>query len=257
MSTPGAASGRDRPRSRAHERRRGRAAVPRRRRSPRGRTRAPTRRRGEVAVQQLLRLVRLGRDPGALAQLQHRLLRGRRAPAPRPPRGALLSSLRAAAQRAPPRPRAGASRCPRRAAPRSRRRRRVARGVAPARLDLRRADDDLVAQGRRAAVSLPGDEPARPRHARAASSVSAVSPSWETPTSRSRRPPAATSSSAWTASPAGHGRVERRAAPGVEQTRAVGEASVGRDLRQPLGWAATARLVFRRACRPGLYHRAR
>ena len=33
--------------------------------------------RGEVAVQELLGVVRAGRDPRALAELQHRLLRGR------------------------------------------------------------------------------------------------------------------------------------------------------------------------------------
>ena len=39
--------------------------------------------RGEIAVEELLGLVRLGRDPGAFAQLQHRLVRGRSSrPAP-------------------------------------------------------------------------------------------------------------------------------------------------------------------------------
>ena len=42
--------------------------------------------RGEVAVQELLRLVRLRRDLCAFAELQHRLVRGRPGPGPRPRR---------------------------------------------------------------------------------------------------------------------------------------------------------------------------
>ena len=66
--------------------------------------------RGEVAVEELLGLVRLRRDPGSLAQLQHRLVRRRQLPPrARHDEPLLLPDLRATAPRAPPRPRPGAT----------------------------------------------------------------------------------------------------------------------------------------------------
>ena len=108
--------------------------------------------RGEVAVQQLLRLVRVRVDPRALAQLEHRLLRGRPVAT-----GADDDHLLACGaadlrlQRLLDRARQPADLL---AVQRGERRdrARVARRVAPRALDLRRADDHLVGQRRRAAT---------------------------------------------------------------------------------------------------------
>ena len=154
-------------------------------------------------MQELLRLVRLGRDPGALAQLQHRLVRGGQIPARARHEEPLLLPHLGQRRRERLLDRA---RQPRDVLPvqRSDRRDRagVARGVAPALLDLRRADDDLVAELGDRPVRRPVTSHRGPRQARAASSVSGVSPSCETKTSKSAsRSGRSTSSSACTASP--------------------------------------------------------
>ena len=117
--------------------------------------------RREEAVEQLLGVVDLRRDPGALVQLQPRLLRRRPLAAgpgdedPRLPgrglreRKRLLDRAREpldvlAAQRSDRRDRAG-----------------VARRVAPRLLDLRRADDDLVGELGERRHGRAGDEPLR------------------------------------------------------------------------------------------------
>ena len=109
-------------------------------------------------------MVRLGRDQRALAQLQHRLLRRRPVAAGAGDEERSCAGAGLAAPRAPPRRRPASHDDVLAAQRRDRRdRARVARGVAPALLDLRRADDDLVARARRAASSrAPGDEPLRP-----------------------------------------------------------------------------------------------
>ena len=98
-------------------------------------------------MQELLRLVRLGRDVRAFAELQDRLL-GRRPVAP----GACDDPALVVGH-GQARPREDALDCVRKPrdvlAPQRCQARdgsRVARRVAPALLDLRRADDDLVAR---------------------------------------------------------------------------------------------------------------
>ena len=184
-------------------------------------------------------------DPRALAQLQHRLLRGRpvaagagdedlrlrRAPAPsarerrldgvRQPRDVL------AAQRGDRRDRA-----------------RVARGVAPRLLDLGRARRSTSSASSASGESAaPVTSHFGPENARAASSVSGVSPSCETQTmqvgvgrrehglERLHRPPA------------GLRRVERGAAAGEDDARAVRQPPVAGTARSHSGCASTARRV--------------
>ena len=73
------------------------------------------------------------------------------------------------------------------------------------------------------------------RTPRAASTVSGVVPSCETHTIRSASGGASTASSACTAQPAGLRGVERRAAPGEDDARPVGQPPVARNGAQPLG----------------------
>ena len=192
--------------------------------------------RGEVAVQELLGLVGLGRDPGTLAQLQDGLVRRRQVPArTRHDEALLLPHLR---QRRRERllDRAGQPADVLAVQRRDRGdRARVARGVAPALLDRRRADHDLVAQLGDRPVGPPGHEP--PRAAPGACRFErerrlalvgdddeqvgvAFRPQHELECLHGISP--------------GHGRVERGAAAGEEEPRPVGEAPVGRHLGQPL-----------------------
>ena len=112
----------------------------------------------------------------------------------------------------------------------------VARGVAPRPLDLRRADDHLVGELGERRVGRAGDEPDSARGTPAPPRASAASsPSCETQTSTSASGGASTASSACTAQPAGLRRVERRAAAGEDDARALGQPPVGRHATQPLG----------------------
>ena len=193
-------------------------------------------------MQELLRLVRLGRDPGALAQLQHRLVRGGQIPArPRHEETLLLPHLgQRSRQRLLDRARQPRDVLPVERSDR-RDRARVARGVAPALLDLRRADDDLVAEVGDRPVLPSGHEP--PRAAPGARGLE-----------RERRLALVRDAHEQVGLPlrTQHelerlhrvapglchsclGRVERRPAAREEEPRAVREAPVGRHLRQPLG----------------------
>ena len=143
--------------------------------------------RGQVAVQELLGLVRLGGDVRAFAQLQRRLLRGRPVAAGAGDEPALVSRDR---RRCRASSAATASGSQEMSSPRRARERRdragVARRVAVALLDLRRAHDDLVGERPRAALSArPVTSHFVPAKARAASRVIGVSPSWLTSTRRS------------------------------------------------------------------------
>ena len=117
--------------------------------------------RGEMAVQELLGLVRLGRDVRALAQLQHRLLRGRPVAPGAGDEPALVGADRLAVlERALDEARQAGDLLAVQRGDR-RHRARVARRVAPALLDLRRRDDDLVGELAERAVRLAGHEPDR------------------------------------------------------------------------------------------------
>jgi hypothetical protein len=209
-------------------------------------------------VEELLGLVCLGRDPRALAQLQHRLVCGCEIATRPRDEEPLLAADQGKIDRKPLRNR---SRQPRDvlAVERGDRRDRacVARRVAPALLDLRRADDDLVAKLGDRPVRLPGDEPARPspgtrrleRERRLAlvrddDEEIGVAFGPQDQLERLHR------------FPTGHRCVERGPAAGEEEPPALGEAAVRRHLRQPLGlcgdrpsWSA------RRAQGVGLYDR--
>ena len=158
----------------------------------------------QVAVQQLLGLVRLRGDVCALTQLEHGLLRGRPVAAGSRDEPALVVRDR--------KRRRGERLLDRLGQPRHvlavqrgdrRDRRRVARRVAPALLHAscaaRMTSLQVVARGLSGAAVI---SHVSPGHACAASSVSAVAPSWLTQTSTSAsRSGWRTSSSACTASP--------------------------------------------------------
>ena len=153
-------------------------------------------------MQQLLGLERLGGDPRALAQLEHRLLRGRPVAAGAGDEHAARQARAPAARRAPPRPRTAATRCRGRAARRAPRPRRCSSrcGTTTARPAASRRSPRR--ERRRAArTRLPVTSQTSPRNARAASSVSAVSPSCETQTRTSASGGSSTASSACTARP--------------------------------------------------------
>ena len=139
-----------------------------------------------MAVEQLLGLVGAGRDPGALAQLQDRLLRGRPVAA-----RAGDEDLRLGRRRLGERERLGdrrrrARRSPRRGARRSRRRRRCS-----SRCGTSERSSSGVQTITSSASSASGESAVPvtshfgPGNARAASSVSGVPPSCETQTIRS------------------------------------------------------------------------
>ncbi len=113
-------------------------------------------------MEELLGIVGLGRDPRAFAQLENRFVRRREVATSAGDEKALLPAERGK--------RRGQSildgtRQPRDVLPVQRRdrrhRRRVARGMAPALLDLRSGDDHLVAELGNRAVGFPGHEPTR------------------------------------------------------------------------------------------------
>ena len=112
-------------------------------------------------MQQLLGVVRLGRDVRSLAELQHGLLRGRPVTARRRRRASARARRPAHVSRAPPRRRPAASdvlaveRCERSD------RAGVAHRVAPAPLDLGRRHDDLFGELAEWALRLGRDQPDR------------------------------------------------------------------------------------------------
>ena len=186
-------------------------------------------------MQELLGLVRRRGDPGALAQLQHRLVRGRELAA----RAGHEEPLLVAHERQVVRKRLldgcrqpgdvfaeqGSDR---------RHRARVARGVAPARLDLRRADDNLVAELGDRPVGASGHEPAgtaphassferERRLALVGDEHEQVGFAFRAQGELERLHGIAP----------GHRGVERRPAAGEEKPRVVREALVSRHLRQP------------------------
>ena len=172
----------------------------------------------------------------ALAQLQHRLLRGRPVAAGAGDEDLVLPGTARRCGRAPPRPRPAATRRPRRAGRRSPRRRRCSSpcGTTTAR-------SPACTRSPRSASSASGDSglpvtsQIGPRNARAASSVSACRP--RARRRRACRPSggSSTASSACTAQPARLRGVERRAAAGEDDARAVRQPPVRRHLPQPLG----------------------
>ena len=200
--------------------------------------------RGEVAVQQLLRLVRLGRQPRPLAELQHRLVRGREsrpAPAtrnrscvPTCGRSTASASATAAGSHATSSPRSAAIGC---------HRARVARGVAPALLDRGRAHDHLVAELRDRPVGLAGDEPPRtapgPRRLERERRLPFVGDEDEHVGVALGREHELERLHRLASRPR---RVEGRAAAGEERPRAVGEPPVRRHLREPLRLRGDRRL---------------
>ena len=190
---------------------------------------------GEVPVQELLGLERLGCDARAFAQLENRLLRGRPVPAgtddEHPVRQARLDLLAErlldrgrqprdvrAVQRVEPRDGAG-----------------VAHGVAPRAFDLGRHDHHLVDCVRERRALAAGDEPrlaverahgferqGRLPFVRDGDEHVGLGRR-EDRLERLHRPPARL------------GRVERRAAPGMDDGRAGGQPPVGGNTPEPVG----------------------
>ena len=200
--------------------------------------------RGEVAVEQLLGVVRLRGDEAALAELQHRLLRGRPVAARAGDEPALVLGDRQRARRErvlAPRP--GATRRPRRGARRAPRRRRCSSPCGTSSPRRSGVATTTSSQLRASGLSgFAGHEPALARRTRrTASSVSGVvalvadrdehvAPRGWSSTSLERlhRPPA------------GLRGVERGAAAG-EETSARREPPVRRHLRSHSGCASTPR----------------
>ena len=118
--------------------------------------------RGEMAVQELLGVVRLGGDECAFAELEHRLLRGRPVgPGAGDEEALVIAGLDGALELCGHRvrqpgdvlPAEGGERCDRAG---------VAHRVAPALLDPGSGDHDLVDRLRERALGRAGDEPGRP-----------------------------------------------------------------------------------------------
>ena len=206
-------------------------------------------------MQELLEQVRLGGDVRTLAQLQRRLLRRRPiAPGAGDQQALVPGDRQPLGRRAPRRPRRAASRCRRRAAPRAPRRRRCRtpcgssspRARASRRSPRRRAPRSARPPCRSRATSGPAN-------ARAASSVSGVSPSWLTRTSRSA---SGGSSDELERVDAVAGRLRRvEGGPAADgDDPALRQPPVGRHLRQPLRLRRDRRphLLARHGC--PLYH---
>ncbi len=193
--------------------------------------------RREIAMEELLGLVRLGRDPRALAQLERRLVRGGEISSGSGDQEPLLFAYerKVGGERLRDRPRQPSDIL---ATQRRDRRDRagVARGVAPALLDLGGADDDLVAELGNRPVRPSRHEPARPTPGargfegergfalvRDEDEEIGVTDRLQGELERLNR------------FASGHRRVKRRPAAGEEQPRAGGKTPVSRHLRQPLG----------------------
>ena len=133
---------------------------------------------------------------------------------------------------------------------------RVARGVAPGALELRRADDDLLGELGERGLGGTGDEPLRPREdarslerqrgralVRDADHQIGLGRREHRLERLHRRP-------------AGLRGVERRAAAGEHRTRALRQPPTARHATQPLGLREQCATCLARHCR-SLYHRAR